>query len=91
MSHKSSHHELMGPVAYIASSFPLPRGSNHHKNLTEAGVQGWQGDEKAPPMCHVSTAMALGSAFLYGAAAVSMNFVNKLTLQVVLRVSILWT
>lgn len=30
----------------------------------------------------VSAAMALGSAFLYGGAAVSMNFINKLTLQV---------
>ncbi|BDA44780.1 UDP-N-acetylglucosamine/UDP-glucose/GDP-mannose transporter [Coccomyxa sp. Obi] len=41
-----------------------------------------QGDGKAPPMRHVSATLALGSAFLYGAAAVSMNFVNKLTLQV---------
>lgn len=31
----------------------------------------------------VSVAMALTSALLYGGAAVSMNFINKLTLQVI--------
>lgn len=41
-----------------------------------------QGDGKTHAMRPVSTALALGSAVLYGGAAVSMNFVNKLTLQV---------
>ncbi len=49
-------------------------------------MEEWQGGGKAPPTRHVSASLALGSAFLYGAAAVSMNFVNKLTLQVLMHV-----
>ena len=57
-----------------------------YETLSEPGVEEWQASGKAPPMRHVSATLALGSAFIYGAAAVSMNFVNKLTLQVVMHV-----
>lgn len=41
-----------------------------------------QGSLKHTARSPVSAAASLGSALLYGAAAVSMNFINKLTLQV---------
>lgn len=70
----------MSGVAYYPTISMISNREIHRHNSLMCEIL--QGDGKTHAMRPVSTALALGSAVLYGGAAVSMNFVNKLTLQV---------